>query len=193
MPEKPGERVPLCLRGEPSCIFGIERLGHIQPVQPYLVRIHGLVPEYPVSCTRLAVKLCAHLPEHTAVSLLPCHPVQAEEHPGRADMVHIEGRFLVLVHRAVLPGYCVGPFLNIFYGIVQVIALCHIHERQEFESGSIVPLQFPLTAVKICSLRIARHLREHHPYGDRSLAAAFRKCGSGHGRRGQESGGESGH
>lgn len=56
----------------PHGILGVERLGHVQPVEPHLVRVDLLVPESPVGVAGLRLQLGVerverHLIAHVSV------------------------------------------------------------------------------------------------------------------------------
>ena len=147
MDDVPVEGIPVLFWPETACILGVERKGHIQAIEPDLMRVYLLVPEFSASGARLGIELFADLPEHTAVFLVACHEIQVEIYPCRADMVQVVVLFLVAVDLAFVRSHGVGPVLDIIHHIREIVSVGHIKERFEFQACGIVPFEFSLPPV----------------------------------------------
>ena len=154
------ERVLLLIRSISLCILGIERQGHVEAVQPYLMRIYLLVPELSGLCARLVVDLLADHPGHAAVTLVlvSIHVMQVEIDAGRTYVVHIVIGLLVLIDDTLLCRHGVSPVADIIHDLRKIISLGRVKEGLELESCRIVPFPFAVPAVQICCIWISLHL-----------------------------------
>ena len=165
--------IPLLFRRKLSSVFRIERLGHIETVQPYLVRINLLVPECPFGSTRMGVELFADFPQHAAVFLISRIVIQSVIDTCRTYMVHIVVLLLVCNDLSVIIGHGIRPVSHIVHGIGKVITLRHVQKRKQFQTCGIVPFELALTSVKPGGLGIPEHLGVHHPDGVWFSACGF--------------------
>ena len=92
-------------------IHRIERFRHIEAVQPHLVGIRLLVPEGARLGARLVLELPAGRLDGHGVPDVRGGLIQADQRPGRADMVQVElfqvvfaADLAALVQDAVVPG-----------------------------------------------------------------------------------------
>ena len=118
------QRIFLFLRAISLGVLCIEREGHIEAVQPYLMRVYLLVPEFSRLSTGLGIDLLAYLSGYPAVALVlvAVHVVQIEIDSCRTDMVDIVIGFLVFVDLALFISHCVGPVTDILHDLGELIA-----------------------------------------------------------------------
>ena len=120
--------VAVLLRGELLRIFGIERLCHVEPVQPDLVRIHLLVPECPLRSPRLGIELFPERSQHPAVFPVACLVVQPVIDTARTDVVDIVILLPVGDDFPVFVSHGVRPVTDIVLGIWKSVTVGHVKE-----------------------------------------------------------------
>ena len=67
----------------------VERLRHVETVQPYLVGIDVLVPEASFLCSRHRIQLGSYMIQRQFVFLIPGLVIQEEEVAGGVDVVQV--------------------------------------------------------------------------------------------------------
>ena len=126
----------------PRSIFGIERLGHVKPVEPHLMRIDLLVPESAVVVAGLLPQLREERVERCFIAHVARTVVQREQRTPRTNVVEIVFRLLVGQHAPVGLHDGVVIAQRIVEEIGTVVRLARVHHGQQFESRGVVPLDF---------------------------------------------------
>ena len=165
-------------------ILGIERLGHVESVEPHLVRIGQLVPKSPVVVAGMLLQLTEKRVENLGVTCLARTLGQDEKGSAGADMVEIVLLFLVGQHRRVGPhdGIVIAP--GILVEIGAVVSVGRVDHGQQFKPCRVVPLDFAWgDSVERRGRRVAGDFAFGHPHGQRygriEQAAASRAGSSG--------------
>ena len=157
------------IRHEPRRIEGVEGLGHVQAIQPHLLRIDFFVPEASFRSAGLLPDLQVERIHHLAVLLPAGQFIQAEEGAARADMVHGIGAALVVRDAPVGVDDGIIPGIHIVEDGRIAVAVKHIQEGKQLQARGIVPLERAFAPVQPGSVRAAGHLAAHHLYGQRRL------------------------
>jgi hypothetical protein len=160
--ELPGDVVEGGRLAEGARVLGVERLRHVQPVEPHLLRVDLLVPEAALGRARLRAELRAQRVERPPVARLLGALVQAEEQAALRDLVEVELRDVVALDRPV--GLHEAVHVRLDVGEHGRIAARQRHplDRAEDHAGRVVPPPV--------RLRIALHHRLDHPQRHRAGA-----------------------
>ena len=161
------------VRDETQGILRIERLGHVESVQPHLLRIDLLVPETAFRGAGLALDLMVKRIHRHTVLLFPGQFIEAEKGPARTDMVRRIIRNFVFVDPAgrvddrIIPG--VDVIQERFFaslGMTGCVPVIDVEEGLEFQAGSIVPFEFSFLAVDPGGFGIPRDFAPDKPDGE---------------------------
>ena len=151
-------------------IGGVERLGHVQAVQPYLAGIDLLVPEGAGLGPGLLPELSAGRFDRSGIPRIGSGLIQGNQRPGRADMVQVE--LLPVVFAADVPVLIQDTVIPRAYIRVEFrngIGTGNVQETAEFQAGRIIPLVATLLAVQESGLGSPLDLGPDHPDGERFL------------------------
>ena len=109
-------------------VLGIEDLGHVEPVQPDLVGVDGLVPEVPLGGAGLALDLAVEQFDGLAVLLLPRGGVDVEQGAALAQVVQVVVLLVKAPHGAIVQ----DVVIQILFGEIEVdIAPGYLVEVQQ--------------------------------------------------------------
>ena len=154
--------VPLCPALIAAGVLRVERLGHVETIQPHLVRVYGLMPETSFAGARVPGKLLAKGVHRHAVLLLPGPVQELEQRLSRAYVVGGIIAQLVGSDLPVLRDDVIIPLLDIIEYVIPSVALSNVQESLQLQAGSVVPLQFALQAVQVARLGAAGHFAPDH-------------------------------
>ena len=152
-------------------IFGIEGHGHIQAVQPHLVRINLFVPETALGIAGLGLQLAVQLFYRLEIFLFRIAFNQFEQGPAGADMVQGIIGFLVPAAngtRRIDDGLV--PVPDIFPYREEFIHIGAIQEGLQFQARGIIPFQSALQAVQFSGRRTTLQFGLHRPHQEGFLA-----------------------
>ena len=155
------------LRKISGSIFRIERLGHVQSVQPHLLGIDLLVPETAFRRPRLVDQLVEQHVHRLAVFLLSGQIVKPQQGTSRTDVVGREVGFLVFVDGSGRIDDGIVPAVDILQDFIPAIQFVNVKESLEFQTGGIIPLQIALLSVQPGGLGAAGHLGTDDLQGQR--------------------------
>ena len=140
-----------------------EGQAHEDAVEPYLIGIDGLVPEYLVDLgAGLAVQLLHHGLDGCQVLRLGIEVVHTgDEMPG-ADIVEVVVEDVIAPDVALGIDHCVGVFLTVLADVLAAVGEIGVEHALEFDTHHIAPLGFG-GEVEEVALRLALHLAVGEP------------------------------
>ena len=155
----------LLIRGHKAgSVAGIERLAHVQAVEPHLPGIHLLVPEASVRCARLLLQLPEQRVHGQAVFLVAGLFPEIKQQTTGADMIQIEVGQLVGPDLALRPDHGIDKLLHIVPVATVAGAAVEIQQREQFDAGGVVPFVAALHVVQGSGIGVALQLALGHPY-----------------------------
>ena len=171
----------------PHGILGVERLGHVQPVEPHLVRVDLLVPESPVGVAGLRLQLGVERVERHLIAHVSRAVVQFEKGASGTDVVEVVFRLPISQHLSAGTHDRVEITLGIGRELLNAVHPAGIGDGEQFETRGVVPLHLPGgNAVEVRRRRVAEDFARGHADGGR--VSGFVQCagrGAGGGQRAQ--------
>ena len=171
----------------PRGILGVERLGHVQSVEPHLVRVDLLVPEAPVGVAGLLLQLGVERVERHLIAHVARAVVQFEKGAPGTDVVEVVFRLPIGQHLPAGTHDRVEITLGIGRELLDAVHPAGIRDGEQFESRGVVPLHLPGgNAVEVRRRRVADDFARGHADGGR--VSGFVQCagrGAGGGQRTQ--------
>ena len=158
-------RCPKVFRREIPGIFGIEGHGHIQAVQPHLVRVNLFVPETAFRIAGLVQQLPVQLFNRLEIFIFRGDTHQLEQGPSGTDMV--QGIIGLLIPAANGTGRVdkgIVPVFHIRKRVLEALLIRAIQKGLQLQASGIIPFQSSLLAVQIGGRRTALQFRLHRPH-----------------------------
>ena len=154
-------------------IFRIERLAHVEAVEPDLVGIDLLVPEQATLSARLRLQLGEDILHCLVIFLRRAVFAQPQEGARRADVVDVVFFLLVAAEDgAVVRDDVVIPAVDVGEEGRVAVGLVDIEEGEKFQAGRVVPFEGALAAVEPLRLRGAPNLAFDHADREPSRCSA---------------------
>ena len=157
-------------------VLRIERLGHVQAVEPHLLRIDLLVPESALRRSRLRSKLLAECVRRLRVSNVVSGLEQKKQHSSFVDLIEIELGWAIALDRAIGMHERIDALLQVARILAIVRRVANALDPEQDETRGVVPL--------VIDDRIARDHRLGDPDGP-----WFRALRADHSRRREDDAG----